>query len=200
VRSPALLSPERRYNPVAIFLHWAVAALILTAWTLPHLRPYMPHQRTPIIDLHRSVGMTVFALVLVRLVWRFVNPPPALPGGTTQIVRWLAHAGHTALYLLMLSVPVCGMLLTWAAGLSIPVWGLITVPAPIAPSETLHRTFENVHGLLANTLIWLVALHAVAALVHHYVFKDGLLDRMLPGRRQRLRSPGGTGLGARAVR
>jgi cytochrome b561 len=185
-----LLTPERRYTPVAIFLHWAVAAFILTAWTLPHLRNIMPAARTPIMDLHRSVGMTVFALVLVRLVWRFFNPPPALPGGTTQLVRWLAHAGHATLYLLMLSVPVCGMLLTWAAGRSIPVWGLVAVPAPIAPSETLHRTFENLHGLLGNTLIWLVAFHAVAALVHHYVFKDGLLDRMLPGRRRRLRSPG----------
>jgi superoxide oxidase len=188
LRVPANPSPERRYTPVAIFLHWAIAALILTTWILPHLRPYMPQQRTPIIDLHRSVGMTIFALVLVRLAWRFLNPPPVFPGGTTMIVRWLAHAGHAALYLLMLSVPLCGMLLTWAAGHSIPVWGLITVPAPIAPSEGLHRTFEGLHGLLANVLIWLVAGHATAALLHHYVFKDGLLDRMLPGLRRRGRS------------
>ncbi len=185
-----MLSPERRYAPVAIFLHWAVAALILTAWTLPHLRGVMPAARTPIIDLHRSVGMTVFALVLARLVWRFFNPPPDLPGGTTQLVRWLAHGGHTALYLLMLSVPVCGMLLTWAAGRNIPVWGLFTVPAPIAPSASLHRTFQNLHGLLANTLVWLAAGHAAAALVHHYIFKDGLLDRMRPGYRRRSRSHG----------
>jgi cytochrome b561 len=165
-----------------------MAALILTEWTLPHLRGVLPAARAPIMDLHRSVGMTVFALVLVRLVWRFFNPPPALPGGTTQIVRWLAHGGHAALYLLMVAIPVCGMLLTWAAGRSIPVWGLISVPAPIAPSESLHRTFENLHGLLANTLIWLVTFHALAALVHHYVFKDGLLDRMRPGERRRPRS------------
>jgi len=190
VPSPALLSPERRYNPVAIFLHWAVAALIVTAWSLPHLRGVLPAARTPIMDLHRSVGVTVFALVLVRLIWRFLNPPPSLPGGTTQLVRWLAHGGHAALYLLMLSVPVCGMLLTWAAGHSIPVWGLFTVPAPIAPSESLHRTFANLHGLLGNTLLWLAALHAAAALVHHYVFKDGLLDRMRPGTRDRSRSHG----------
>jgi cytochrome b561 len=188
VRSHPWLSPERRYAPVAIFLHWTVAGLILIGWTLPHLRGLLPHERAPIIDLHRSVGMTIFALVLVRLVWRFFNPPPALPGGTTMIVRWLAHAGHTALYLLMLSVPLCGMLLTWASGHSIPVWGLFTVPAPIAPSEGLHRTFQDLHGLLANTLIWLAVGHAAAALVHHYVFKDGLLDRMSPGQPRRARS------------
>jgi len=182
-----LLAPERRYAPVAIFLHWAVAALIVIGWTLPHLRAVLAH-RAPIMDLHRSVGMTVFALVMVRLVWRFFNPPPALPSGTTTIVRWLSHAGHAALYLLMLSVPVCGMLLTWAAGRSIAVWGLFTVPAAIAPAPGLRETFEHLHGLLANALIWLAVLHAAAALVHHYVFKDGLLDRMLPRHRQRSRS------------
>jgi len=188
VRSPALLSPARRYAPLAIFLHWAVAALILIGWVLPHLRAMLPDDRAPITDLHRSVGITVFALVLVRLVWRLFDPPPALPGGTTQIVRWLAHAGHAALYLLMLAVPICGMLLTWAAGRGIMVWGFFTVPAPIAPAPGLRETFEHLHGLLANTLIWLVALHAAGALVHHYIFKDGLLDRMLPVRR-RSRSP-----------
>ncbi len=188
MRSPALLSPERRYAPVAIFLHWAIAALILIGWTLPHLRSLLPQQRAPIIDLHRSVGMTIFALVLARLAWRFFNPPPALPGGTTTIVRWLAQGGHAALYLLMLAVPACGMLLTWAAGRSIPVWGLFAVPAPIAPSPGLHETFEHLHGLLADGLLWLAAGHAAAALVHHYIFKDGLLDRMLPGQRRRQRS------------
>ena len=189
MRSHARLSPDRRYAPVAIFLHWAVAGLILVGWTLPHLRGLLPHERGPIIDLHRSIGVTIFALVLVRLAWRFFNPPPAMPGGTTTIVRWVAHGGHATLYLLMLVVPACGMLLTWAGGHSIPVWGLFAMPAPIALSEDLRPTFQNLHGLLADTLIWLALGHSAAALVHQYVFKDGLLDRMLPGLKRRQRSP-----------
>lgn len=185
MRSSALLPPERRYSPLAIFLHWGIAALIVIGWTLPHLRGLLPQNRAPIMNLHRSVGMTVFALVLLRLVWRFFNAPPALPGGTAQILRWLSHAGHAALYLLMLGVPACGMLMTWAAGPTITVWGLFTVPAAIAPAPDLRETFEHLHGLLGNALIWLAVAHAAAALVHHYVFKDGLLDRMLPGQRRR---------------
>jgi cytochrome b561 len=168
-----------------------VAALIIVGWTLAQLRGFMPQDRAPIMDLHRSVGVTVFALVLVRLVWRLFNRPPALPEGTAKIVRWLAHAGHAALYALMLGVPVCGMVMTWAGGHEIAVWGLFTVPAPMSPAPQLRETLENLHGLLGNTLIWLVGFHAAAALVHHYVFKDGLLDRILPGRSQRReRSPG----------
>jgi cytochrome b561 len=167
-----------------------MAALIFGTWFLPHLRGVFPGARAPILDLHRSIGMTIFALLLLRLAWRLFIPPPGLPGGTPQVMRWMAHGGQAALYLLMLAVPICGMLLTWAAGRSIPVWGLFAVPAPIAPSQGLRETFENLHGLLANALIWLAAGHAVAGLVHHYVFKDGLLDRMLPERWRRARSPG----------
>jgi cytochrome b561 len=190
VRSSALLPPERRYAPVAIFLHWALAALIFGTWFLPHLRGVFPGARLPIMDLHRSIGMTIFTLVLLRVVWRSFNPPPGLPGGTPQVMRWMAYTGHAALYLLMVAVPICGMLLTWAAGHSIPVFGLFTVPSPIASSQGLHQTFQDLHGLLANALIWLAAAHAVAGLVHHYVFKDGLLERMLPERWRRARSPG----------
>jgi len=187
---PASFAAERRYTPVAMFLHWAIAALIVAGWTLPHIRGFMPQDRAAIMDLHRSVGMTVFALLLVRLVWRLFHRPPALPKSTAPVLRWAAHAGHAVLYLLMLGVPLCGMLLTWFAGRGIAVWGLFTVPAPLAPSENLHRTFEDLHGLLGNALIWLAGFHAAAALLHHHVLKDGLLDRMLPGRGRRQRADG----------
>jgi len=185
-----LASPasERRYTPVAIFLHWTVAALIIAGWTLVQIRGFMPQDRAAIMDLHRSVGVTVFALVLVRLAWRAFNRPPGLPESTARVVRWLAHAGHAALYVLMVSVPLCGMVMTWAGGHELAVWGLFTIPAPIAPMPEIRKNLEDLHELLGNALIWLVGFHAAAALVHHYVFKDGLLDRMLPGLRRRPRS------------
>src|SRR5581483_11915395 len=125
-----------------------------------------------IIGLHRSIGMTVFALVVLRAIWRFVSPPPALPAGTLQLLQWLSHAGHAALYLLMLAVPALGMASTWASGHALSFWGLIHIPAPV-DLDAEKATLRGLHGLAANTLLWLAGLHAAAALTHQYVFKDG---------------------------
>jgi cytochrome b561 len=172
-----------RYGPFAIFLHWAVAVLILVAWLLPQVTDLVGRsEASVIIGLHRSIGVTVFALVLARVVWRFVSPPPALPAQTRPIIRLASHAGHAALYLLMLAVPVLGMLFTWASGRDIPVFGLITLPAPFAQDDSLRELFINLHALTANAILALVGLHVAAALFHQYVVKDGLLNRMLPVR------------------
>jgi cytochrome b561 len=183
VSSLSASHPTDRYDPVAMFLHWAVAALIVAAWLLPQVTELVSREQEAIIvDLHRSVGVTVLALVLVRAVWRLVSPPPALPAATPRLVRLASHAGHAALYLLMLAVPVLGMLFTWAAGHDVPVWGLLTLPAPFAPDDSLRRLFIDLHALSANAIMILAGLHAAAALFHQYVLRDGLLARMLPAR------------------
>jgi len=185
VRTISPAAPDARYSTVAIFLHWAVAALILAAWLLPHARELFPRAAGPaIINLHRSVGETVFALVLLRAAWRFISPPPSLPAGTTQFVRWSSHLVHGALYVLMLAVPVLGVLFTWAAGHNISFWGFAEIAPPAWINPDLHDAFRNLHELGANAIIWLVGLHVAAALVHHYLFKDGLMDRILPARRR----------------
>ena len=191
MRSIATSEPTNRYGPVAIFLHRTVAALILTAWLMPQVTDLVSrHEAAVIMGLHRSIGVTVFVLVLARAVWRLVSPPPALPAQTTRLVRLASHAGHAALYLLMLAVPAFGMLFTWAAGRDIPVWGLFTLPAPFAQNDNLRELFINLHALAANGILVLVGLHVAAALFHHYVLKDGLLTRMLPARiRPQLSSP-----------
>jgi len=172
-----------RYGPVAMFLHWMVAALILIAWLLPQATELVGrHEAAVLIGLHRSIGVTVFAMVLLRAVWRFVSPPPALPRQTSRVVRLASHAGHAVLYLLMLAVPVLGMLFTWAAGRDISVFGLFTLPAPFAQNDNLHDLFEDLHALAANAIMALAGLHVAAALMHQYVLKDGLLARMLPVR------------------
>lgn len=183
MRSISPSAPDARYSPVAIFLHWGVAALILAAWLLPQARELFPRSAGPaIINLHRSVGETVFALVLLRAAWRFISPPPSLPAGTTQIVRWGSHLVHAGLYLLMLAVPVLGVLFTWAAGRDLSFWGFVDIAPPAWVDPSLRDSFRDLHELGANAILWLVGLHVAAALVHHYVFKDGLIDRMLPAR------------------
>ena len=188
MRSIAPGARDARYDPVALLLHWLMAVLILGNWLLPHLTGLMARSSVPqAIALHRSVGVTVLVLVLLRAAWRFVSPPPALPGGTTLILRYASHAGHAALYLLMVSVPVLGILFTWAGGRALSLWGLAIIPAPGWVDPDLHDTLRDLHELAANAMLWLVGLHVAAALIHQYVFQDGLLDRMLPARFRRSR-------------
>lgn len=166
-----------------MFLHWVMAALILATWLLPHLEALLPRASGPLlIGLHRSLGVTVLVLVFLRAAWRFVSPPPALPGGTTQFIRLLSHAGHGALYLLMIAVPVLGILFTWTAGHAISLWGFAQVGPPSWADPELHDTFRGLHEASANAILWLAGLHVAAALLHQYVFRDGLIDRMLPAR------------------
>jgi len=188
LRSIAPASRDARYDPVAILLHWLIAALILGNWLLPQVTDLLARGDVPMaIALHRSIGVMVLVLVLLRAAWRFVSPPPPLPGGTAQLLRYGAHAGHALLYLLMLAVPVLGILFTWAGGRPLSLWGLAQISAPAWVSPDLHDTFRGLHGLAANAMLWLVGLHVVAALIHQYVFRDGLLDRMLPARLRRSR-------------
>jgi cytochrome b561 len=183
LRSITPVARDGRYGPVAIFFHWLTAVLVLSNWLLPHLAEYMARSNAPrIIALHRSIGVTVLALVLLRAAWRFFNPPPPLPGGTARLIRIAAHLGHAALYLLMIAVPVLGILFTWAGGRTLIVWGAIGIPPPSWLDPDLHDRLRSLHETGANAILWLVGLHVAAVLVHQYVFKDGLLNRMLPAR------------------
>lgn len=183
MRSITPVARAARYSPFAIFLHWVTAALILGNWLLPQITDFLARSNVPrVIAVHRSIGVTVLALVLLRAVWRLISPPPGLPGGTAQLLRIASHVGHATLYLLMIAVPVFGILFTWAGGHTLSVWGAVEIAPPAWVDPDLHDAFRAAHEISANAILWLVGLHVAAALVHHYVFKDGLLDRMLPAR------------------
>jgi len=180
----AVFFSEPRYGPVALILHWLIALLIVVAWVIPHVMDYFSGHDAPfILELHRSIGVTVLVLVLFRLLWRVVRPAPPLPTNTPRLVRFASHVSHAALYLLMLAVPALGMVFTWATGRDIALWGLATLPAPFQPNDALAERCRDWHALTANAILILAALHTAAALAHHYVLKDGLLKRMVPGRR-----------------
>jgi cytochrome b561 len=186
LRTIAPVARDAHYGPVAIFLHWLIAALVLLNWVLPHLTETVARSSVPrLIALHRSIGVTVLALVLLRAAWRFFDPPPPLPGGTAQLIRIAAQLGHAALYLLMIAVPVLGILFTWASGRALSIWGLAEIPVPGWVAPDLHDTFRALHESCANAFLWLVGLHVAAVLIHHTVFRDRLLQRMLPARFRR---------------
>ncbi|MDW7552084.1 cytochrome b [Azospirillum brasilense] len=173
---------KTRYDGVMLFLHWSVALLILVAFAIAQGRGLVPRgpERTALMDLHRSLGVLVLALVALRMVWRAVSPPPPMPSDTAPLLLLAAKAGHLALYALMIAVPLAGVLMTQANGHPVSVFGLFTLPALVGEDKAFGHTLEEAHEFLGTAIIVLAGLHAAAALVHQYVLKDGTLNRMLP--------------------
>ena len=129
-----------------------------------------------------SFGLVVLALLLGRLGWRMASPPP--PPLATPLDPWgnvAALAVHVLLYALLLMVPLVGIGLRFTRGQSVPLFGLYEIASPWVRDRALAASVKNVHALLANALLILASLHALAALAHHYVLKDDTLRRMLPG-------------------
>ncbi len=175
-------SAKDRYDLPMQALHWAIALLIITAFVLIQVVDGMPRgaERTALMGVHKSVGATVILLVVLRLVWRRISPPPALPAGTSPMMALAAKGGHVALYVLMIAVPVVGVLMSQAKGRPVEVWGLFTLPALLGENKDLGHQLEEVHEVLGNLIMIVAGLHAAAAMFHQYVLKDGVLARMLP--------------------
>lgn len=175
-----------RYDPIAIALHWVIALAIIAMLTLGMTMEDLPDSiKSSAYTIHKSLGLTVLALSLFRLVWRLLNPPPALPEGMKPYEKMLAHAVHWGLYFLIIAMPLSGWLLVSAAR-KYPTNFFWLGEVPFLPmpqgvdSKATAEWFEELHEVFANGAIALIALHIGAALKHHFVMKDGLLTRMLP--------------------
>jgi cytochrome b561 len=171
-----------RFTAVAQLLHWLIAALIVTqfalGWTAVDL-PLGPH-KLAVFARHKSFGMTVLMLAIVRLVWRWSHPPPELPTGMTRIERRLARATHIAFYVLLFAMPITGWLMSSAKNYSVSWFGLFTWPDLIAKNETAFDALKTTHDCLSDVLLAIAILHILAALKHHFWNKDDVLLRMLP--------------------
>jgi cytochrome b561 len=180
-----------RYGALAQLFHWIIVALIITqyvlAWQADHATGL--HKIAPLIQ-HKSIGMTVLALAVLRLLWRWSNPPPALPAHMPKWERWAAHASHFLLYVFLFLQPVSGLLMSQARNYQVSWFGLFTFPALIAPDKQAYDFLVSVHGLLATALFCVALLHIAAALKHHLFDKDDVLRRMLPVRLRGDNKPG----------
>lgn len=174
-----------RYGAIAQLFHWVIVALIVTQFVLASRAEAAEEARQllqldRILATHRSVGMTIFMLAILRLIWRFSNPVPA-PAPTTK--PWqarLAGIVHWALYALILLTPLAGWLMSSAKSGSVAWFGWFTFPDLIAPDEARFEQLEELHELLATSIFALAILHILAALKHHFIDKDNVLRRMLP--------------------
>ena len=183
-----------RYTGTAMTLHWLVAVLIIANVVLGLVADYVPDSAVrPVIDLHKSFGITVLGLVILRILWRLAHKPPAMPTTYGPAERWSAHAAHGALYLLILALPVSGWMhdSAWknAAANPILLFGLVPFPRigwiehtePVK-KEHLHTVFFAVHAYAAYALYALLALHVLGALKHQFWDREPELQRMLPGK------------------
>ena len=188
----SLKNPVDRWGPVSQFLHWTVLVLVLIMAGIGLSLDSVP--KSPryfwVFNLHKSLGLTVLALVLLRLAWRaYAGAPKALASIPTW-QRRIAGITHWLLYALILAMPLSGWLFDSAGGLRPLHWfGLFEVPKLVAPNTGLREIARDAHGWLFWTLAALVLMHAGAALYHHYFVGDATLRRMLPGRRARSLSP-----------
>ncbi len=184
-----------RYSGPAVVLHWLIAALIIVnaglAWTWDSLPD---GDVRPVIDVHKSIGITVLGLALMRLLWRATHRPPALPANYQRWERFLSHAVHGLLYVIMFGLPLSGWIMdsAWKDAATHPMawFGLFEWPrlAPImhlgpAVKEKVHHLFGAVHGLSADALYLLVFLHVGGALKHQFLDGDKELQRMWFSRR-----------------
>ena len=178
---------SEKYTAPQIALHWLTALLLIVAYATMELRGFVQRgswQGFAMIITHFSAGFCIMLIMLMRLVMRTRRRSPDI---VPPLQRWqtgLSHAVHTTLYALFLLLPVLGITSRYLGGRK---WWLFGVNMPVSaqPNPELARSLIQWHETLAPLGYWLIGLHAVAALLHHYLFKDNTLLRMMPSRRIR---------------
>ena len=171
-----------RWGPVSQLLHWTIVALILAmaylGLTMTDL-PNGPH-KIHTYALHKSIGLTILALVSLRVLWRLYAGAPPPVAGTPRWQERIASSTHFALYGLLFAMPLSGWVVNSAAGFPLQWFGLFNLPRLTARDVHVHALAVDVHETLFWCLVALVAAHAGAALYHHLVQRDDTLARMLP--------------------
>jgi cytochrome b561 len=171
------------YGAIPQAVHWGTVILVAVAWILGLFGDDLPkgEARDAGLFVHISAGLAVLALLMVRIVWRAANPPAhAEP---TRLGIWpdrLAQLAHYGLYALLLAVPIAGVVLQFARGNPISLFGIAEIASPWIRDRTFAGNVKDLHEILAHALVILAVFHAGAALTHHWVFHDRTLARMLP--------------------
>lgn len=171
-----------RYSLGAIVLHWAIAIAVIVAWRIAESAEHGSQaEEAAIMGDHMALGMLILFLTVLRLIWRLTHSHPAFP---QDLARWetlLARAVHVVFYALLLGLPLLGWLGTSMEGAPIDLFGAFTIPSlPVAANRGLGHELLEVHGSLGQLMLFLIALHVLGAVKHHFVDRNGALYRMLP--------------------
>lgn len=182
-----------RYGSVAMTFHWIIAVLIIANICVGLYMGELPRSdpmKFTIFQIHKSIGLTVLVLSILRLVWRLMNPIPPLPAGMNPALKYGARTSHFLLYFLMIFIPLTGYIMVSASPLgngtsyfflfdwpNLPLFAGMTR----AQLHPIHETWETAHVYLAWSAIVLIPIHIGAALYHGMIRRDGVLQRMVPG-------------------
>ena len=173
----------QRYTKTAMLLHWLIALLIVSGFIMGLVMTNIPGftpSKLRYFSWHKWIGVSVFGLAVLRILWRHFNKPPAHPAHMPTWQNHAADAMHWALYFLIFAVPVSGYLYTLSAGVPVVYLGLWEMPVFMAPNPELKPLLREIHYWLDMTMAALVIAHAGAALKHHLIDRDNVLKRMLP--------------------
>jgi cytochrome b561 len=194
---------NKRYTTIAIMLHWLIAVAILAmfafGWYMTALPREAPEQmaydlfdwgiytweltkpsspRTFYFNLHKSIGITLLGLIIIRVLWRITHQPPAALASHKAWERKLSTGAHHLLYLLMLVIPTSGLIMSIAGKYGVKWFGLDFITG--FENQALREIFHEIHEIAGVILLAIVALHVAAALKHKFVDKDETMSRMLP--------------------
>jgi cytochrome b561 len=171
-----------RWGSVQIGLHWTIAALVLLVQvpagiTMVAVGPGM--LQNVCYDIHKTNGIVIFLLAVVRLSWRWAHPVPLLPADMPEWQARIAHITHGLLYIVLFLMPITGFLYTALGGFPVPFFMLVNLAQWVPVNKPVAEVFKWAHLSLQFVLYLTVILHVLGALQHHYVRKDGILRRML---------------------
>lgn len=185
------MSDVKRYSTVAILLHWLIAGLLLVNVVVGgQMEDAKGLEKFELYQLHKSVGLSILLLTLVRLAWRLINPAPPLPQTMKQWERRAARAVQSGFYVLLVAVPIGGWAAVSASPIPIPteLWGFVPwFNLPIERSKATFEAIAEVHEAGVKAIYFLLALHVVGALKHHFLDRNAVLWSMAPV----FRPPGG---------
>lgn len=173
------------YHPLSKLQHWLMAAIWIAAWIIGFIAVHFRDALNPhhgLTFLHKAMASTVIFLTLLRIVWRWKHPAPALPSSMSPGMQRAAHFGHIGLYVFALvALPLSGWMWSSVADKPIMLLGLVKLPPLVAPAAEYYDLAKLVHQWLAWSIGLMVLGHAAAALKHHFHDRDGVLASMLPG-------------------
>ncbi len=176
--------PAVPYSAGAKLFHWLTLLVMIGSFALAFVMVDLPigPLKVDLYNWHKTLGLAILALAVLRLAWRLTHPAPPLPAALPTWERRAAGATHVALYVLLFGQPLIGLVMAWVSGFPTLLFGVLALPSPLAADQALYDALARLHGLSAWLLLALIALHAGAALRHHFVKRDEVLRRMLPGR------------------
>jgi cytochrome b561 len=178
---------KRSWGSLSRTLHWIIVLLIINQWVIAVRADALPKGPALIAALwwHKSFGITILMLAVVRLVWRWMNPVPDLTAETRPWERMLARVSHFLLYALLFAIPLSGWMMSSARNFPVSWFGVLQLPDLVGANPQLYERLHALHGQLFAALVVVAALHIAGALKHHFIDRNDVLRRMLPFGRPR---------------